>query len=176
MTNSISSMLWISIVIPDFKRHNKDIMAARVYFMKMMNGCKDGSQCLRKLNNEDGQGYPVCILQFSCFTKYNRMQSKHKQTNCKHRDVNLSDFSFLSRYHYNKSKNYLKRRYQIRHWIPMFILDICTVAVLQIKLWNRKTTFISSHVYVFSNQLIKWDWFDSPNSGCVSCLFDYFKA
>ena len=29
--------------------------------------------------------YYVCILQFSCFTKYNRMQSKHKKTNCKHR-------------------------------------------------------------------------------------------
>ena len=30
------------------------------------------------------QVYSVCIMQFSCFTKYNRMQSKHKQTNCKH--------------------------------------------------------------------------------------------
>ena len=38
VTNSISSLLWISIVIPNFKSHNK----------------------------------------------YNRMQSKHKQKNCKH--------------------------------------------------------------------------------------------
>ena len=36
-------------------------------------------------------------------------------------DENLTDYSFLSRYHYTKSKNYLKRRYWIRHWIPMFI-------------------------------------------------------
>ena len=34
------------------------------------------------MNSEDGQVYSVCILQFSCFTKYNRMQSKHKQTKC----------------------------------------------------------------------------------------------
>ena len=36
------------------------------------------------MNSEDGQVYFVCILQFSCFTKYNRMQSKHKQTKCEH--------------------------------------------------------------------------------------------
>ena len=34
------------------------------------------------MNSEDGQVYSVCILQFSCFTKFNRMQSKHKQTKC----------------------------------------------------------------------------------------------
>ena len=30
-------------------------------------------------------------------------------------DENLPDFSFLSRYYYTKSKNYLKRRYRICH-------------------------------------------------------------
>jgi len=40
-------------------------------------------------------------------------------------DETLTDYSFLSRYHYTKSKNYLKRRYQIRHWIPMFIGTPC---------------------------------------------------
>ena len=35
-------------------------------------------------------------------------------------------YSFLSRYHYTKSKNYLKRLYRIRHWIPMFIGTPCT--------------------------------------------------
>ena len=58
--------------------------------------------CLHKMNSADGQVYSVCKLQFSCFTKYNRIHSKHKQTNCKH-------YSFLSRYNYTKSKNYLKR-------------------------------------------------------------------
>ena len=40
-------------------------------------------------------------------------------------DETLTDYSFLSRYHYTKSKNYLKRRYRIRHWIPMFIGTPC---------------------------------------------------
>ena len=36
------------------------------------------------MHSEDGQVYSVCIMQFSCFTKYNRMQSKNKQTKCEH--------------------------------------------------------------------------------------------
>ena len=52
--------------------------------MKTVNGCKDVFISLRKMNSEDGQVYSVCILQFFCFTKYNRMQSKHKQTKCEH--------------------------------------------------------------------------------------------
>ena len=36
------------------------------------------------MNSDDGQVYSVCILQFSCFTKYNRMQSNYKQTKCEH--------------------------------------------------------------------------------------------
>ena len=68
------------------------------------------------MDSEDGQVYSVCILEFSCFTKYNHMQSKHKQI----QSVNIADetltvYSFLSRYHLTKSKNYLKRRYRIRH-------------------------------------------------------------
>ena len=39
---------------------------------------------------------------------------------------NLTDHSFLSRYHYTKSKNNLKERYRIRYWIPMFIGTPCT--------------------------------------------------
>ena len=66
------------------------------------------------MNSEDGQVLSVCILQFSCFTKYNRMQSKHKQ-NVYIEDETLTDYSFLSWYHHTKSKNYLKRRYRIRH-------------------------------------------------------------
>ena len=40
-------------------------------------------------------------------------------------DKNLTDYRFLSRYHYTKSKNYLKRQYRIRHWIPMFTGTPC---------------------------------------------------
>jgi len=39
-------------------------------------------------------------------------------------DKTLKDYSFLSRYHYAKSKNYFKRRYRIRR-IPMFIGTPC---------------------------------------------------
>ena len=67
------------------------------------------------MNSEDGQVYSVCILQFSCFTKNNRMQSKHKQQIVNIADETLIDYSFLSRYHYTKSKKCLKRRYRIRH-------------------------------------------------------------
>ena len=42
MTNSISSLLRISIEIHDFKSHNI-IMSARVYFMKSVKDCKDES-------------------------------------------------------------------------------------------------------------------------------------
>ena len=42
VTNSISSLLRISIVIPNFKRHNI-IISARVYLMKRVNGCKNVS-------------------------------------------------------------------------------------------------------------------------------------
>jgi len=40
VTNWISSLLWISIVTPNFKSHNI-IMSARVYFMKRVKDCKD---------------------------------------------------------------------------------------------------------------------------------------
>jgi len=42
-------------------------------------------------------------------------------------DETPTDYSFLNRYHYTKPKNYLKRRYRIRHWIPMFIGTPCTL-------------------------------------------------
>ena len=65
VTNSISSLLWISIVIPNFKSNNI-IMSARVYFMKRLKDCKD-----------------VYIMSPQDEHK-NRMQSKHKQTKCEH--------------------------------------------------------------------------------------------
>ena len=56
-------------------------MAARVSFMKRVKDCKDVS-IMSPQDEQWRQVYSVCILQFSCFTKYNRMQSKHKQTKC----------------------------------------------------------------------------------------------
>ena len=68
------------------------------------------------MKSEDGQVYSVCIQQFSCFTKYNRIcgQKINKQ-NVNIADKTLTDYSYLSRYHNSKSKNHLKRRYRIRH-------------------------------------------------------------
>ena len=64
-------------------------MSARVYFMKKVNDGKDVSIMIHKMNSEDGQVCSVCILQYSCFTKYNRKQSKHKQSKCEHSRQNL---------------------------------------------------------------------------------------
>ena len=59
-------------------------MSARFYFMKSVKDCKDVSIMSRKMSSEDRQVSSVCILQFFCFTKYNLLQSKHKQTKCEH--------------------------------------------------------------------------------------------
>ena len=88
-------------------------MPARVYFMKRVKGCKDVSIMSPQVNSEEV--YSVCILQFSCFTKYNLFSQNTKKQIVYIADENLTDYSFLSRYHYTKSKNYLKRRYRIRH-------------------------------------------------------------
>ena len=59
------------------------------------------------------------------FMLYTRMQSKHKQTNCKHcrhksYGLQLSKYVSLT-----KSKNYLKRRYRNCHLTPMFFGTPC---------------------------------------------------
>ena len=49
------------------------------------------------MNSEYGQVYSVCILQFSCFTKYNRMQSKHiNKQNVNIADETLTDYTAFS--------------------------------------------------------------------------------
>ena len=75
--------------------------------------------CKYKMNSECGQVYSVCILQFSYFTKYNRMQSKHKQTRCKHsrrKFYGLQPITAFSIGITNLKQNYFKRRYRIRHY------------------------------------------------------------
>ena len=52
------------------------------------------------MNSEDGKVYSACILKFSTVCS----QNINKQ-NVKIADETLTDFSFLSRYHYTKSKN-----------------------------------------------------------------------
>ena len=58
-------------------------MSARVYFMKRVKDCKYVS-IMSPHDEQCRRTSLLCILQFSCFTKYNRMQLKHKQTKCEH--------------------------------------------------------------------------------------------
>ena len=53
-------------------------MSAGVYFMKRVKDCKDVSiMSPQDEQRTDGvQVYSVCTLQFSCFTKYNRIAVK----------------------------------------------------------------------------------------------------
>ena len=79
------------------------------------------------------------------------MQSKHKQTNVNIVYKTFTDYSFLSRYHYIKSKNYIKRRYRIPHWIPMFIGTPCMLSIVNYNCYikpkinpnHRKQVFFS---------------------------------
>ena len=65
-------------------------------------------------------------------------------------DEILTDYSFLSRYHYTKSKNYLKRRYRIRHWIPMFFGTPCN-RIDSLK-YPRFTTFGCKDAWIRKSQ------------------------
>ena len=124
VTNLIPSLLWISIVIPDFKSHNF-IMSARVYFMKRIKDCKDVS--IMSSQNEQWRRTSLLFVYCSFLVLLSTTvcsQNINKQ-NVNIADESLTDYSFLSRYHYTKSKNYLKRRYRIRHWIPMFFGTPC---------------------------------------------------
>ena len=95
-------------------------------------------KCLRKMNSEDGQLFTLFV--YSNFlvllsTTVCSLNINKQIVNIE--DENLTDYSFLSRYHYTNSKNYLRRRYRIRHWIPMFIGTPCNY----LKTLNWKTSF-----------------------------------
>ena len=75
--------------------------------------------------------------------------------NINKQNVNIADdYSFLSRYHYTKSKNYLKRRYRIRHWMSIFFGTPC---IFTRKLYPVKSSKIIHDVFYFSfqNQISK---------------------
>ena len=78
------------------------------------------------MNREDGQVCSVCILQVFVLLSTTVCSQNINKQNVNIADETLTDNSFLSRFHYPKSKNSLKRRYWIRHWIPMFIGTPCT--------------------------------------------------
>ena len=104
------------------------------------------------MNSVDRQVYSVCILQFSFFLLNTTVCSQHiNKQNVNIADETLSAFLIGNRYHYTKSKNYLKRRYRIRHWIPMFIgtpCSICKFSNVAVNFRNRirrlQTWFLNS--------------------------------
>ena len=128
VTNSRYSLLWIRIVIP-----KAIILLCLLYieffFMKTVNGCKDVSI----MSPQDEQWRRTSLL---CLYNCNFLVllsttvcSQNINTQIVNiADENLTDYNFLSRYRYTKSKNYLKRRYRIRHWIPMFIWTPCIIS------------------------------------------------
>ena len=118
VTNSISSLLWISIVIiPIFKSRNI-IMSARVYFMQREKMYNVSAIWTVKTDKFVYCNLLVLLSSTVCSQNIN-------EQNVNIGDETLTDYSVLSRYHNTKSKNYLKRRYRIRHWIPMFIGTPC---------------------------------------------------
>ena len=78
------------------------------------------------MNSEDGQVYSVCILQFSCFTNTTVCSQNINKQNVNIADETLTDYSFLSRYHYTKSKNYCKDDIEFVTEFPCFIGTPCS--------------------------------------------------
>ena len=82
--------------------------------MKRVNGCKDIVFARWTVKTDKFTLFVYCnflVLLTVCSQNINKQ-------NVNIADETLTDYNFLSRYHYSKSKNYLKRRYPIRHWIP----------------------------------------------------------
>ena len=98
VTNSISSLLWISIVMPNFKSH---ICLLEFILKIMVKDCKD----VFIMSPQEGQWRRtslLCLLQFSWLAEYNRCSLNINKQNVNISDETLTDYSFLSRYHYTK--------------------------------------------------------------------------
>ena len=68
------------------------------------------------MNSEDWQVYSVCIYcNFLVLLSTTVCSQNINKQIVNIADENLTNYRFLSRYHYTKSKNYLKRRYRVRH-------------------------------------------------------------
>ena len=78
-----------------------------------------------------------CTVKTGKFTLFVYCSQNINKQNLNIADETLTDYSFLSRYHHIKSKNYLKRRYRFRHWIPMFIGTPCTIHLLPVLGWIK---------------------------------------
>ena len=88
VTNWISSLLWIIIVIPNFKSHNI-IMSPRAYFMKRVKDCKDVSIMFPQ-DEQRRRWRRTSLLCWIVYCNFLVLLSTplcskiHKQTKCEH--------------------------------------------------------------------------------------------
>ena len=83
VTNWISSLLWISIVIPNFKSHNI-IMSARVYFMKKVKDCKVVSIMSPKRWTVKTDKFTLFVYCNFLVLRSTTVCSQNKNKKCKH--------------------------------------------------------------------------------------------
>ena len=94
-------------------------------------------------------------------------------------DENLTDYSFLSRHHYTKSKNYLERRYRLRHWIPMFIGTPCSLKydymskfkIGKSNILDLRISTAGKHV----QELSEWNTFKTRKATASSTLLTRYR-
>ena len=67
------------------------------------------------MNSEDGQFTLFVYCNFLVLLSTTVFSQNINKQNVNIADETLTDYSLMSRYHFTKSKNYLKRRYRIRH-------------------------------------------------------------
>ena len=91
-------------------------MSARLYVMIRVKDCKDVS-IMSPQDEQCRQTSLLCLYSAIFFFLLNTtVCSQHiNKQNVNIADEALSAFLIGNRYHYTKSKNYLKRRYRIRH-------------------------------------------------------------
>ena len=94
-----TSLLRISIAIPNFKSHNI-IMSARVYFMKTVNGCKDVFNVSARWTVKTDKFTLFVYCNFHVLLSTTVYSQNINKQNVNIADETLTDYSFLSRYHY----------------------------------------------------------------------------
>jgi len=67
------------------------------------------------MNSNNGQVYSIVYCNFLVLLSTTVCSQNINKQNVNIADETITDYSFLSRSHYTKSKNYLKRRNRIRH-------------------------------------------------------------
>ena len=89
-------------------------MSVRVYFMKRVKDCKGVS--IMSLQDEQTDKFTLFVYcNFLVLLSTTLCSQNINKQNVNLADETLTNYSFLRRYHFTKSKNYLKRRYRIRH-------------------------------------------------------------